>query len=462
MKIIKHLLEVANLIKTIANTSSTNEKKQILENTKETDIEETLKKVLIYTYGDNVYNIGKAKVKGLMDMPITNVNMPVPFNDLFIMLDYLSKLDGVSNDTLNQVISHLTSYPLEIRELAMNIILKDLRAGFTANTVNKIWKDLIPQFKLQLGSKYIEKKNYLEGKEVSISEKFDGIRCAIIIKDGSITFKSRQNKIMTGYGEIEDELKTIKDLPDNVLIDGELLYKDNTLPNDVRYRKTMEIVGSKDENKKDLIFVAFDIINLDEFKHDNSKVPYKERLKALCRLFSPYELKKEEEVLLLSPFAYKSNVNTQFIKMIRPLYYGRYIEDIALEMLEVVLDLEKEGLMINVLDDPYSCKRTKSLQKLKALESADVRIIGYEEGQGKYEGQLGALIINYKDNEVRVGSGLKDNERVELWANKEDLIGKIVEINYTEESKNKNNDLISLRFPRFKGLRPDKTEPSYN
>ena len=45
------------------------------------------------------------------------------------------------------------------------------------------------------------------------------------------------------------------------------------------------------------------------------------------------------------------------------------------------------------------------------------------------------------------------------WNN--DIIGKIAEIQYFEETKDQNGHL-SLRFPVFRGLRTDKDEISYN
>ena len=118
--------------------------------------------------------------------------------------------------------------------------------------------------------------------------------------------------------------------------------------------------------------------------------------------------------------------------------------------------------MINVSDAPYECKRSKNILKGKVFQEADLRIIGFQEGEGNFKDTLGALVVNYKGNKVAVGSGYTWEERDEFWNKRENLIGKIVTVQYFEESKNSKTGLVSLRFPVFKQIRDDKTEESYN
>lgn len=91
----------------------------------------------------------------------------------------------------------------------------------------------------------------------------------------------------------------------------------------------------------------------------------------------------------------------------------------------------------------------------------DLPIVRCEEGTGRLSGTLGALVLNYKGNEVKVGSGLSDEMREALWNNAENLIGVLCEVKYKEISKDKNTGLESLQFPVFVSLRLDKNEVSY-
>ena len=40
--------------------------------------------------------------------------------------------------------------------------------------------------------------------------------------------------------------------------------------------------------------------------------------------------------------------------------------------------------------------------------------------------------------------------------------GRIIEVQFYEETKSKGSDKLSLQFPVFRGLREDKLEPSYD
>ena len=47
------------------------------------------------------------------------------------------------------------------------------------------------------------------------------------------------------------------------------------------------------------------------------------------------------------------------------------------------------------------------------------------------------------------------------WNNPNEIIGKIVQIKFKDETKNKQGGL-SVNFPSFQCIRHDKAEPSYN
>ena len=121
---------------------------------------------------------------------------------------------------------------------------------------------------------------------------------------------------------------------------------------------------------------------------------------------------------------------------------------------------DMEGLMIN-LNTTYLCMRTKNLIKVKKFYNYDLEIIDIEEGRGKLKGTLGAFVVKYKNNTINVGSGLTDEQRKEYWENKDNLIGKIIEIKYKEKTIDKKTGLESLQFPIFVSLRLDKQECSY-
>ena len=130
--------------------------------------------------------------------------------------------------------------------------------------------------------------------------------------------------------------------------------------------------------------------------------------------------------------------------------------------LDYMTDRKLEGVMVNKADAPYSCKRTSDILKVKKMQSADLKIVGFEEGEGKLKGTLGRINVSYKGNTVGVGSGYSDTDRNYIWQHKDELMGRIAEIQYFEKSENAKTGEQSLRFPVFKTLREKGKEESYH
>ena len=111
----------------------------------------------------------------------------------------------------------------------------------------------------------------------------------------------------------------------------------------------------------------------------------------------------------------------------------------------------------------YVTKMTKDLLKIKEFFDADVVVKDIFEGIGRLKGRLGGVVIDYKGYEIKVGSSFSLDEREQYWRHPEEIVEKIVQVNYFEETHNQNNDDISLRFPTFVCLRENKdaTDISY-
>ena len=124
-------------------------------------------------------------------------------------------------------------------------------------------------------------------------------------------------------------------------------------------------------------------------------------------------------------------------------------------------DEDKEGLMY-IKNCNWKNKRHSGILKVKKFLNADCKIIGYEEGTGAFEGKLGSFIIDYKGNKVGVGSGYTEEERIEFWNNRDEYIGRILQVKFKEETKDKKTGLISIQFPIYQCIREVGKEVSYN
>jgi len=94
--------------------------------------------------------------------------------------------------------------------------------------------------------------------------------------------------------------------------------------------------------------------------------------------------------------------------------------------------------------------------KWKPVITVDLEVVNVEEGTGRNEGRLGALVCEGVDDNrtirVNVGSGLSDSDRDDFWTRKDSLVGYIVEVKADAVTQNQDGT-YSLRFPRFERFR---------
>jgi DNA ligase-1 len=230
--------------------------------------------------------------------------------------------------------------------------------------------------------------------------------------------------------------------PDGTVLDGEITILDDAgIPSKEAYKRAMKITRS-DGEKHGLKMKCFDMLSLSEWKSQECTHNWGERRVALADMFfyAPHD--------------------PVYFELLPVLYQGTDTSKV-IEYLEEAIANNEEGVMINICDAPYEFGRTWSLMKVKKMNTLDLEIVGYEEGSGRLAGTLGAIHVRYKDgNIVKVGSGFSDELRRQIWNHDVMIVGKIVEIQYFEETTNADGG-ISLRFPVFKDFRPDKLTPDF-
>lgn len=359
--------------------------------------------------------------------------------DITCVFDYLIDHSTGRDEDIAYIQAYINSQPEEHREIYEQIFTKELKLGITSKTVNKVWKDFIPEFNVMLAEKYWDRMDKLEEEkpDIIITQKLDGIRAVAKVKDGNIEIFSRQGKPIEGLKDIEKELSQLED----GFYDGELLLNKENIPSKDLYRETVQVVNSKNEYKNDIIFNIFDYIPSKDFIVGYSKMNCWDR-----KRFVYEELRK---------------IEPDWLKPVEILYHGKYDKNIVQQELDKQIALEHEGVMVNLANAPYEGKRTKNILKVKAMQDCDLKIIGFEEGTGKNKGTLGAIIVDYKGFKVKVGSGFTDKDREYFWNNQEKLLGRVITVQYFEETTNIKDNSLSLRFPVYLDLREEGKEVSY-
>lgn len=384
------------------------------------------------------YNISKKSIDKLMAEENFDGQKLIFFNDIFECCEHLSRLRGMDDATLRQVKMLLNvKYPeMDERDLYIQLLSKKVRLGIAAKTINKIIQNLIPEWEVQQAYT-VEKYPLKEGTEFWLTQKLNGARATLY--EGQLL--ARSGMPYKGLEHITDALSWLRVA--GFVADGELTLKDKgDLSDNEAFRVSTGILNSDNVNKTVICYTIFDMIPVKDFDALKPQVTYRYRRD------------------ILNQFAERIADTDGAVNVLPVLYHGTDQSKIE-ELLEQMVREDKEGLMINT-DAPYRRTRHKGILKVKRFYTMDLPIIRCEEGTGRLSGTLGAFVLKYKENEVKVGSGFTDEQREQFWNNRDDMEGLLCEVKYKEISQDKGTGLESLQFPVFVGIRTDKTEVSYS
>lgn len=426
--------EVIKLFKQIQGTSSLNDKKRIINANKDNEL---FKKCLKFLLDRNIVTgINSKKIK--KDIEVSAEMAPYylsEFGGFSYIIDYLEKNNTGRDEDIYEIQNFLYGHE-DNREFYEQMITKKFKLGVDAKTVNKCIPELIPTWEVQLGSSY-DKLKLKEGTWFSLSQKMNGNRASFY--QGKLI--SRQGKEFTGMQHIISDLK---ELGVGWFYDGELIRKNvDNLSDGENFRIGTGIINSDTDSKEEIKFVIFDYFPESEVPNKQSNIKYKIRREMLNELRKTIEEK-----------------NLQNIEVVNMVYEGTDQSQI-MKWLDYAVDKGWEGLMLNK-DAVYKCKRTADLIKIKRFYNMDLPIVDVLEGDGRLKNTLGALVVKYKKNTVNVGSGFDDKTRESFWKDKDNLIGRIIEVKYKEISKDKKTGLESLQFPIYMGLREEGKDISYD
>lgn len=405
------------ILEKIEQTTSTVDKKNYLIQGKKNQV---LRDLLAKTY--NPFKVYYVKNVVLEESSRETKDMDSNFRSFISLLEKLEARIITGNEALwviNVVFSKMT--PIE-KLWYLRVLKKDLNIGIKAKTINSVFIGLIPEFGVQLAKEY-------DGRlpnSIIVQPKLDGYRAI-----GSTTLGhlfSRNGKRIEGYADIE---KQLKQLPKDLMIDGEIMAKD--------FKGTQSSVFKHQEDKKGILNI-FDVYGGDNIEEKSQF----DRIMFMFRLFGDIDPDIITDLQLLrSWYVDKVDKQSQMTEI--------------LDIYNTCVASGYEGIMIKDSDAKYEMKRGYNWQKMKPVKSIDLKVTGIESGgdDTKYSNCLGRLVCDFEGDEVRVGSGLSDQQRMDWWEDPTLIVGKTIEILYQEVSENQNGGK-SLRFPRFKCMRPDK------
>ena len=314
------------------------------------------------------------------------------------------------------------------------ILIKDLRCGVSEKTVNNVAKKMNLKFRVPVFSCMLAHDGAKHPKKIKgdclVEYKYDGVRVVAIVKKNKATLYSRNGKIFNNFANIENALS--KPEYNNIVFDGEVMSDDFQALMKQVYRKS----GA---NTEDAYLALFDMLPLKEFNEGRSKLNSLERKQELNKLSKTFG----SEIKL---------VDYEIIN-----FDNEQGQEKFSEMNKEALEKGFEGLMIKPNNNYYECKRSHAWLKIKPFIEVTLKVIDIQEGTGKHEGKLGAFSVEGEDDgkffSLSVGSGLTDEQRDMYWADKDKLIGRLIEVRADAITKSIEGEHFSLRFPRFKSFR---------
>ena len=375
------------------------------------------------------------------------------FNELLVQLSQRRLTGNAALDAINEMSERFDS--VEWNTFCAPVIRRDLRAGISDKTVNKITKGTdyeIPIFGCQLATNS-EGRPEMKGVK-RLEPKLDGVRAlfTVIPSDFGITVVcySRNGKLFDNFGHIEDQIRNNfvnivrackgvdqgRSLVDGFVLDGEVIG--NTFQELMRQARRKSDVQADDS-----VFNIFDIIPLAAFRHGHWNAQLRKRI-ALLDAMRPI-IDTMENVELLPHIMVDLDTAAGRDQL------DRYAKD--------NVNAGFEGIMIKELEAPYICKRSTDWMKWKPTLTVDLEVVGVEEGTGRNLGRLGALVCHGVDDgkeiTVNVGSGFSDDDRDNYWNDRNLVIGRTAEVLCDVITQNRDGT-YSLRFPRFVRFRDDK------
>lgn len=355
------------------------------------------------------------------------------------VMDYLEEHNKGTDSDIASVQKFISLQPEEYRDFYRKMVTKKFRLGCDKKIINSVIPGLIPSWDVQQAFPLSEKNSPKANEWFSLSQKLNGNNCGY--SRGFLV--SRQGRIFLWLSHI---IEDIQKLPfENMFFNGELIRKNtDNLPDDENFQIGTGIINSDEFIDKSCIkFVIYEMFPEEEFIEGESKLTYKQR-------YEKYLKPLDNEIRKLG---------LENIEVVKVVYSGSDATKIN-EYLQKADSDGWEGLMLNK-DTTWKNKRNNGILKVKSFKHADVLCTGIAEGDGKYKGTMGLIKCDYKGFELGVGSGFTDEQRKHFWNHPEEIVGKIVQIKYKCETKNKQGGL-SVQFPIFQIVRNDKTAPSYN
>ena len=416
---------ILDIFNELNENNGSNYKIEILKKHKDNEL---LKRVLkmaydsvAFTYGISMKNISYTQ------NPYGTLSLESALDDLE---NRFCTREVTGNDAIKELTSLLENLDEEDAKVLELIIGRDLKINMGRSNINKVFKNLIIKPPYMRCGIYNEKTRKKINFPAIVQLKADGMFQAVTVEFGKVTFTARSGEERK-FPHLE---KIFKDLPNGVYI-GELLVDgidDRALGNG--------FINSDEEDKSSVYIQLWDYVTLSEYsrgKDKENKTSYHKRFTDLIA-FVP-----ENDRIRIIPFYAVQNIQE------------------ALERTSEWMSQGYEGSILKDWSNIFVDHTSPTQLKLKLEIDAEVRITGFQEGTPgtKREKTFGAIIFENDEGTIKGRtSGFTDDQLEDFNSRREELIGKVITVQFNDLTKAKDNDYYALSHPRFIEIRNDKNE----
>lgn len=456
------LQEIKSIIDELRSDNSSNFKLQALQKHKDN---EDWKKYLYYTYNPNfnyyINKIPKVYYQGSKTCFDVVINTMDKFRN-----QELRGNKGI--EVLTLMLELCDENEAEVIEL---LIGRDIKCGINVTSINKVYKDLIPEtsycgcqgFRIDKIKEAIEEDGFVysetknDGRFVNIilTENIE-----MVSRSGKPTYLSDNCNLIKASKELKSKLDDYYTLTGELMVKGYNRLQSNGIVAriiNINEKLQEEDFKKADKSKKELekefdktfeelenliYVVVWDII------------PYKDYINQKCIIHRIKRVQFLEETL--------ESFNNDYI--IKQEYKKCYSFQEVIQDLKEKLENGEEGTVIKAPSAIWSHGKKELQFKGKIVFNTELRIIGFNEGTKgtKYEGTLGSIICQSEDGLIVTNvSGIeetaknKDFSRDYIWNNKEEFLNGVLEIKCNGLSKNKNGG-YNFFYPNYVKFRSDK------
>lgn len=356
---------------------------------------------------------------------------------------------------------------------ATGLVTKDLQIGVSVTTLNKVYgKAFIPKIGIMRGMLCPDNAR----GHFIVTEKIDGNRRLIMNKPTGVEIYTRSGKRDRGLVEIEEE---VAKLPIGFVYDCECVASGSFGDNIELRQASASILNRRNQERKGVTALCFDVLPQADYDNGISRMNALGRKALGAAIFGDqasvarlidFAMQMDEKngshlatALHAMTEKYLSSAAVpQHIKMLPIL---GIVEDKpqGTEIAKTIWDVGGEGVMLVDWASPYEVNPNprKTLLKIKMLKEYKAMCVGVFEGDNKYVGTAGGIVVSYKATDkktylVKVGTGFTDWDRDYLWNHKNEVAGRMVELDSFGESVNAQGGR-SLNCPVFKRFVGDTT-----